>query len=345
MPDGGSPVGRKRRVTWRSRTGPRSFSFFPKTSSTRLGSWRGKRRPHSSSRWACRSCSAPSSRRAWSGMATGRSSPTSRAKPGRSAVSAAWRAEGRALTANKGLPGRGSRGASAEATDGSAGHEGSGRRCGDHAGRSARVNECQKPRARTRQCWDGSGSHSWQRPRLRWLSVELTWCTLASSTRPRSNGSPCSMPPPSRPCSWRRKRSSRISRRSTRPHPCRTAGTSRAMRRAHLLRWRPRPHAQRTGSTPRVRPSGAALQLDPSHRSKRSFFSDGLLARIFTRPICFVGEGKRCPHGTGEYVRGRRPPRRLAPGVFASSCATRGERGGSATRDIIRSWSYSWPDD
>src|SRR5207247_10026592 len=32
-------------------------------------------------------------------------------------------------------------------------------------------------------------------------------------------------------------------------------------------RWRPRPHAQRTGSTPRVRPSGAALQLDPSHRS------------------------------------------------------------------------------
>src|SRR6266498_1109468 len=35
-------------------------------------------------------------------------------------------------------------------------------------------------------------------------------------------------------------------------------------------RWRPRPHAQRTGSTPRVRPSGAALQLDPSHRSSPS---------------------------------------------------------------------------
>src|SRR5438046_1580034 len=27
---------------------------------------------------------------------------------------------------------------------------------------------------------------------------------------------------------------------------------------------------ERTGSTPRVRPSGAALQLDPSHRSSRS---------------------------------------------------------------------------
>src|SRR5216117_2575762 len=35
-------------------------------------------------------------------------------------------------------------------------------------------------------------------------------------------------------------------------------------------RWRPRPHAQRTESTPRVRPSGAALQLDPSHRSRQS---------------------------------------------------------------------------
>src|SRR5688572_4728941 len=39
------------------------------------------------------------------------------------------------------------------------------------------------------------------------------------------------------------------------------------MIRAHLLRWRPRPHAQRTESTPRVRPSGAASQLNPSHRS------------------------------------------------------------------------------
>src|SRR6266581_8198976 len=37
-----------------------------------------------------------------------------------------------------------------------------------------------------------------------------------------------------------------------------------------LRRWRPRPHAQRTESTPRVRPSGAALQLDPSHRSSQS---------------------------------------------------------------------------
>src|SRR5574341_335939 len=36
-------------------------------------------------------------------------------------------------------------------------------------------------------------------------------------------------------------------------------------------RWRPRPHARRTGSTPRVRPSGAALQLDPSPRSSEAF--------------------------------------------------------------------------
>src|SRR6266478_2950918 len=35
---------------------------------------------------------------------------------------------------------------------------------------------------------------------------------------------------------------------------------------------------ERTGSTPRVRPSGAALQLDPSHRSSQGF-SDRLLAR------------------------------------------------------------------
>src|ERR1700675_4766747 len=41
------------------------------------------------------------------------------------------------------------------------------------------------------------------------------------------------------------------------------------MIRAHLLRWRPRPHAQRTVSMPRGRPSGAASQLDPSHRSSR----------------------------------------------------------------------------
>jgi hypothetical protein len=37
----------------------------------------------------------------------------------------------------------------------------------------------------------------------------------------------------------------------------------------HLRPWRPRPHAQRTESTPRVRPSGAALQLDPCRRSTR----------------------------------------------------------------------------
>jgi len=43
-------------------------------------------------------------------------------------------------------------------------------------------------------------------------------------------------------------------------------------------RWRPRPHAQRTGSTPRVRPSGAVLQLDPSHRSSPSVSPDRLLA-------------------------------------------------------------------
>jgi rhodanese-related sulfurtransferase len=42
---------------------------------------------------------------------------------------------------------------------------------------------------------------------------------------------------------------------------------ARAMIRAHLLRWRPRQPAQRTESTPRRLPSGAASQLDPSHRS------------------------------------------------------------------------------
>src|SRR6266508_671582 len=42
-----------------------------------------------------------------------------------------------------------------------------------------------------------------------------------------------------------------------------------------LRRSRPRPHAQRTGSTPRVRPSGAALQLDPSHLSSESVSSRG----------------------------------------------------------------------
>ena len=57
-------------------------------------------------------------------------------------------------------------------------------------------------------------------------------------------------------------------RRSRRQHaPAHAAPVARATIRAHLLRWRPRPHAQRTGSTPRVRPSGAALQLDPSRRS------------------------------------------------------------------------------
>ena len=46
------------------------------------------------------------------------------------------------------------------------------------------------------------------------------------------------------------------------------ASAARAMIRAHLLRWRPRPHAQRSRKcTPRARPSGAASQLDPSHRS------------------------------------------------------------------------------
>ena len=35
------------------------------------------------------------------------------------------------------------------------------------------------------------------------------------------------------------------------------------------LRWRPRQPAQRTASTPRRLPSGAASQLDPSHRSSR----------------------------------------------------------------------------
>src|SRR2546426_1596526 len=34
---------------------------------------------------------------------------------------------------------------------------------------------------------------------------------------------------------------------------------------------------ERTGSTPRVRPSGAALQLDPSHRSRQGFSATGSL--------------------------------------------------------------------
>jgi hypothetical protein len=44
---------------------------------------------------------------------------------------------------------------------------------------------------------------------------------------------------------------------------------ARTMIRAHLLRWRPRQPAQRTESTPRRLPSGAASQLDPSHRASR----------------------------------------------------------------------------
>ena len=50
--------------------------------------------------------------------------------------------------------------------------------------------------------------------------------------------------------------------RSATPATC-----ASAMIRAHLLRWRPRQPAQRTESTPRRLPSGAASQLDPSHRS------------------------------------------------------------------------------
>jgi branched-chain amino acid transport system permease protein len=47
-----------------------------------------------------------------------------------------------------------------------------------------------------------------------------------------------------------------------------------AMIGAHLRRWRAWPHAQRTGSAPRVRPTGAASQMDLSHRSRRTL-SDG----------------------------------------------------------------------
>src|SRR5678815_2557825 len=56
------------------------------------------------------------------------------------------------------------------------------------------------------------------------------------------------------------------------------------MIRAHLLRWRPRPHAQRRATTPRVRPSGAASQLDPSHRSSR-FTPTRLQVRIYGEPV------------------------------------------------------------
>ena len=59
------------------------------------------------------------------------------------------------------------------------------------------------------------------------------------------------------------------------------------MRRAHLLRWRPRQPAQRTESTPRRLPSGAASQLDPSHRSSRRL-SDRLLAP----DICLRFQGR-----------------------------------------------------
>ena len=57
--------------------------------------------------------------------------------------------------------------------------------------------------------------------------------------------------------------------------PSSTANRRRPAIRAHLLRWRPRPRARRTGSTPRVRSSGAASQLDPSHRSARSSIPQG----------------------------------------------------------------------
>src|SRR5438128_8439664 len=57
---------------------------------------------------------------------------------------------------------------------------------------------------------------------------------------------------------------------ATRLHDPQEYRMTRAMIRAHLRRWRPRPHAQRPESTPRVRPSGGALQLDPSHRSGQS---------------------------------------------------------------------------
>ena len=69
------------------------------------------------------------------------------------------------------------------------------------------------------------------------------------------------------------------------------------MIRAHLRRWRPRPHAQCTESTPRVRPSGAALQLDPSHRSSQSRFSDRLLAPRGPRRRRVLGTGLRAIGG------------------------------------------------
>ncbi|HXJ79973.1 MAG TPA: branched-chain amino acid ABC transporter ATP-binding protein/permease [Candidatus Methylomirabilis sp.] len=72
------------------------------------------------------------------------------------------------------------------------------------------------------------------------------------------------------------------------------SGRPGAAIRAHLRRWRPRTHAQRTGSTPRVRPSGAALQMDPSHRSwpaasdghsgSTSGSSRSTIARVATGP-------------------------------------------------------------
>src|SRR6266852_5947845 len=82
----------------------------------------------------------------------------------------------------------------------------------------------------------------------------------------------------------------------------------RAMIRAHLRRWRPRPHAQRTGSTPRVRPSGAALQLDPSHRSSQGFLRQVLGFQLGAESLVeTVGEvgGRDAQRELHERLRGQ----------------------------------------
>ena len=93
-----------------------------------------------------------------------------------------------------------------------------------------------------------------------------------AAARPARGDGQCRDVPRLRPRVLRDGRGGRGRRRAHRPDRAAPAHPARAMRRAHLLRWRPRPGAQRRETTPRARASGAASQLDPSHRS--SWFSD-----------------------------------------------------------------------
>src|SRR5439155_7755073 len=83
-------------------------------------------------------------------------------------------------------------------------------------------------------------------------------------------------------------------------------------------RWHPRLHAQRTGSTPRVQHSGAALQLDPSHRSSQGF-SNGLLARISRERAATLTPALSLGEGEGGLWFSSPPPRGIGPGVVEST--------------------------